>query len=163
LQLAATVFKKYNPDYPFEYQFVDQRYAKKFADEVKTATLAAVFAGLTIFISCLGLFGLAAYMAESRSKEIGIRRVLGASVSNVVQLLTREFVLLVIIALVIAVPIGWWAMHNWLQSYNYRISIGWLTFVLAGITAILLAVITVSLQAIKAATANPVNSIRATN
>jgi putative ABC transport system permease protein len=161
LQLAAAVFKKYNPDYPFEYQFVDQRYAKKFADEVKTATLAAVFAGLTIFISCLGLFGLAAYMAESRSKEIGIRRVLGASVINVVQLLTREFVLLVIIALVIAVPIGWWAMHNWLQSYNYRISIGWLTFVLAGVTAILLAVITVSLQAVKAATANPVNSIRA--
>lgn len=161
LQLAEGIFNKYNPAFPFVYQFVDQQYAKKFDSEVKTATIAAIFAGLTIFISCLGLFGLAAYMAESRSKEIGIRKVLGATVINVVQLLSTEFVLLVLIALAIGAPIGWWTMHNWLQNYTYHISIGWLTFVLAGGAAIVLALATVSLQAVKAAVANPVKSIRA--
>ncbi|WP_345955347.1 ABC transporter permease [Mucilaginibacter sp. PAMB04168] len=161
LQLAGDVFKKYNPSYPFEYKFVDQRYAEKFANEVKTGTLAALFAGLTIFISCLGLFGLAAYMAENRSKEIGIRRVLGASVSSVIQLLTAEFVVLVVIALAIATPIGWWVMHNWLQNYTYHVTVGWFTFAMAGVTAILLAVGTVSMQAVRAANANPVDSMRA--
>ncbi|GAA4334251.1 ABC transporter permease [Mucilaginibacter gynuensis] len=161
LALATGVFKKYNPAYPFNYKFVDQLYALKFTDEVRTATFAAIFAGLTIFISCLGLFGLAAYMAESRAKEIGIRKVLGASVRSVVQLLTKDFVVLVIIAIVIATPIGWWAMHSWLQNYQYRISLNWFTFAAAGLVAILIAVITVSMQAIKAALVNPVKSIKA--
>jgi putative ABC transport system permease protein len=160
LEQVGKIIKKYNPDYPFEYQFVDQRYAAKFKDEAQMGKLSFVFAGLTIFISCLGLFGLAAYMAEVRAKEIGIRKVLGASVSSVVQLLTREFVMLVIIALLVATPIGWWLMHDWLQHFTYRIHLNWLTFISAGATAIFIAVLTVSMQAIKAAVAPPVKSIR---
>ncbi len=160
LQRTEEVFKKYNPQYPFEYKFVDERYAEKFADEVRTGTLAALFSGLTIFISCLGLFGLAAYMAESRAKEISIRRVLGASIGNVIRLLTSEFVMLVVIALAIATPIGWWLMDNWLQGYTYRIDLSWVTFVLAGCIALILAVLTVSAQAFKAARANPARNMR---
>jgi putative ABC transport system permease protein len=161
LQIAEKIFKKYNPAYPFQYRFVDAAYNEKFKDEVRTGTLAAVFAGLTIMISCLGLFGLAAYMAESRSKEIGIRKVLGASVNSIISLLTREFVVLVIVSIVIATPIGWYAMNHWLQSYSYRISISWLSFGLAGAFAIIIAVVTVSMQAFKAAIINPVKSIKA--
>jgi ABC-type antimicrobial peptide transport system permease subunit len=161
LQLAEQIFKKYNPAYPFTYQFVDKEYEQKFNDQRQTGTLSAVFAGLTIFISCLGLFGMAAYMAENRSKEIGIRKVLGASVTTITQMLTREFVQLVIIAIVIATPVAWWAMNKWLQDFVYRIQIGWLTFVLAGSAAIGIAILTVSFQSVKAALANPVNSIKA--
>jgi len=160
LHTAEQVFKKYNPAYPFTYHFVDEEYQQKFSDEKQTQTLAALFAGLTIFISCLGLFGLAAYMAENRSKEIGIRKVLGANVRTIVQMLSKEFVLLVIVSIVIATPIGWLLMNKWLQNYNYRIEIGWQVFVLAGVIAILIALLTVSFQAIKAAIANPVNSLR---
>jgi ABC-type antimicrobial peptide transport system permease subunit len=160
LALAASIFKKYNPAYPFQYKFVDEEYNEKFQDEVRQGTLAALFAGLTIVISCLGLFGLAAYMAESRSKEIGIRKVLGASVNSIVRLLTKEFVTLVIIAIVIATPIGWYAMNKWLQGYSYRISITWLTFAVTAATAIFIAVLTVSSQALKAALTNPVKSIK---
>jgi putative ABC transport system permease protein len=161
LQIAEKIFKKYNPTYPFTYQFIDKEYQQKFNDQQQTGTLSAVFACLTIFISCLGLFGLASYMAESRSKEIGIRKVLGASVTGITQMLTREFVSLVIIAILAAVPIAWWAMNKWLQDFTYRIHLGWLTFVLSGVFAILIAILTVSFQAIKAAVANPVNSIKA--
>jgi len=161
LQIAEKIFKKYNPAYPFTYQFIDKEYQQKFNDQQQTGTLSAVFACLTIFISCLGLFGLASYMAESRSKEIGIRKVLGASVTGITQMLTREFVSLVIIAILAAVPIAWWAMNKWLQDFTYRIHLGWLTFVLSGVFAILIAILTVSFQAIKAAVANPVNSIKA--
>ena len=161
LKIAEGIFKKYNPAYPFQYSFVDKEYADKFSDETRTGTLATIFAVLTIIISCLGLFGLAAYMAENRSKEIGIRKVLGASVMSIMQLLTREFVVLVIIAIVIATPIGWWLMSKWLQDYNYRINISWLVFACSGLTAIIIAVITVSFQAGKAAIAKPVNSIKA--
>jgi ABC-type antimicrobial peptide transport system permease subunit len=160
LHLAGQVFKKYNPAYPFSYQFIDKEYQQKFNDQQQTGSLAFVFAGLTIFISCLGLFGLASYMAENRSKEIGIRKVLGASVTGIVNMLTREFVTLVVVALVIATPVAWWAMNKWLQDFTYRIHIGWVTFVLAGLTAIFIAVATVCMQAIKAALANPVSSIR---
>jgi ABC-type antimicrobial peptide transport system permease subunit len=160
LHIAEQVFKKYNPAYPFTYHFVDEEYQQKFNDEKQTQTLAALFAGLTIFISCLGLFGLAAYMAENRSKEIGIRKVLGANVRTIVQMLSKEFVVLVIVSIVIATPIGWLLMNKWLQNYNYRIEIGWQVFVLAGLIAILIALITVSFQAIKAAIANPVKSLR---
>ena len=161
LEMAEAVFKKYNPAYPFTYQFVDKAYGQKFNDQKQTGTLAFIFAGLTIFISCLGLFGLASYMAENRSKEIGIRKVLGASVAGITQMLTREFVVLVLIAIVIATPIAWWTMSKWLTDFSYRIEIGWLTFVLAGLVAIIIAVLTVSAQSIKAALANPVNSIKA--
>ncbi|RYY26247.1 MAG: FtsX-like permease family protein [Chitinophagaceae bacterium] len=122
--------------------------------------MAAVFAGLTIAISCLGLFGLATYMAENRSKEIGIRKVLGASVGSLIQLLTKEFVALVFVAIIIAVPVGWLSMNKWLEDFTYRISISWLTFVTAGVLALLIAIVTVSFQAVKAAVVNPIKSIR---
>jgi ABC-type antimicrobial peptide transport system permease subunit len=160
LESAASIFKKYNPAYPFQYKFVDEEYNEKFKDEVRTGTLAALFAGLTIVISCLGLFGLAAYMAESRSKEIGIRKVLGASVNSIIQLITKEFVVLVVIAIIIATPIGWYAMNKWLQGYSYRINITWLMFAVTAATAIFIAVLTVISQALKAALANPVKSIK---
>jgi ABC-type antimicrobial peptide transport system permease subunit len=161
LELMAQVLKKYNPAYPFTYQFVDQEFGRKFNDQQQTGTLSFVFAGLTIFISCLGLFGLAAYMAENRAKEIGIRKVLGASVAGIAQMLTREFVVLVVIAIAIATPFAYYFMSKWLQDFTYRIDIGWVTFVLAGLVAIVIAVLTVSIQAIKAALANPVKSIQA--
>ncbi|HJP61842.1 MAG TPA: FtsX-like permease family protein [Mucilaginibacter sp.] len=161
LQIAEGIFKKYNSAYPFTYNFVDSQYQKKFNDQQQTGKLAAVFACLTIFISCLGLFGLASYMAENRAKEIGIRKVLGASVASITQMLTREFLTLVIIAIIVATPVAWWAASKWLQGFTYRISIGWVTFAVAGVTAILIAVLTVSYQSIKAAIANPVNSIKA--
>ena len=160
LALATNIFKKYNSAYPFQYQFVDEEYNQKFQDEVRTGTLAALFAGLTIVISCLGLFGLAAYMAESRQKEIGIRKVLGASVKSIVQLITREFVALVVTAIVIAVPVGWYMMEKWLQGYTYRISLSWLMFAATGALAIFIAVLTVSSQALKAALINPAKTIK---
>jgi len=160
LKIAERIFKKYNPAYPFTYQFVDTAYQQKFNDQQQTARLAAIFAGLTIIISCLGLFGLASYMAESRSKEIGIRKVLGASVISITRMLTKEFVVLVLIAIIIAVPAALWATEKWLQDFTYRISVGWLTFVAAGLTAVIIAVLTVSFQSVKAAIANPVDSIR---
>ncbi|NEU08555.1 FtsX-like permease family protein [Flavihumibacter sp. R14] len=160
LKKAEAIFKKYNPEYPFEYKFVDEEYAKKFEAENRIGVLAGVFAGLTIFISCLGLFGLATYMAENRIKEIGVRKVLGASVSGITALLSKDFLKLVVISFVLAAPVAWWAMDNWLQDYSYRVQIQWWVFVLAGMLSILIAVITVSYQAIKAATANPVKSLR---
>lgn len=160
LAKAEAVFKKFNPDYPFDYKFVDEAYARKFADAQRTGKLASLFAGLTIFISCLGLFGLAAYMAESRTKEIGIRKVLGASVIGVTQMLTKEFVVLIVVSCVLAFPAAYWAMESYLSGYSYRISIGWDIFVLAGVGAIAVTFLTVSYQSIKAAIANPVESLR---
>ncbi|MGN6619295.1 MAG: ABC transporter permease [Ilyomonas sp.] len=160
LQLAENVFKKFNSQYPFDYRFVDEAYAAKFKEEQKTGTLAALFAGLTIIISCLGLFGLAAYMAETRIKEIGVRKVLGASVTSITTLLSKDFLKLVIISLVIASPLAWWAMTKWLSNYTYRIDIEWWVFALAGLLSVLIALITVSYQSIKAAIANPVKSLR---
>jgi ABC-type antimicrobial peptide transport system permease subunit len=160
LAAAEKVFHAYNPLYPFEYSFVDEEYARKFHGEQTTGTLTAFFAGLTIFISCLGLFGLAAYMAENRVKEIGVRKVLGASVAHITTLLTRDFVALVLIAIVLATPVAWWSMHKWLAGYSYRVTISWWTFVSVGVGAVLIALLTVSFQAIKAALANPVKSLR---
>lgn len=160
LQIAEKIFKKYNPAYPFTYQFVDTEYQQKFNDQQQTGKLAAIFACLTIFISCLGLFGLASYMAESRAKEIGIRKVLGASVISITRMLAREFVILVLIAIAIAAPVAFWATNKWLQDFTYRISIGWLTFVIAGLSAVVIAVLTVSFRSVRAAMANPVDSIR---
>ena len=160
LAKAEKVFKKYNPAYPFEFHFIDEEYAQKFSDEQLTGTLASLFAALTIFISCLGLFGLATYMAENRIKEIGVRKVLGASVANITALLSKDFVKLVIVAIVIASPLAWWAMSKWLQGYDYRITINWWTFFISGLLAVFIALVTVGYQSIKAAIANPVKSLR---
>ena len=157
---AEKIFKQYNPQYPFDYVFADESYANKFKDQQRTGTLAALFAGLTIFISCLGLFGLATYMAENRIKEIGVRKVLGASVFSITSLLSKDFLKLVIISLLIASPVSWWAMHQWLQNYSYHIDIEWWVFAGAGILSVFIALATVSYQAVRAAVANPVKSLR---
>ncbi|RYE17096.1 MAG: FtsX-like permease family protein, partial [Sphingobacteriaceae bacterium] len=158
--LMTQIFKQYNPEYPFEYKFVDEEYAEKFSDELRVGMLAKLFSGLTIFISCLGLFGLATYTAENRIKEIGVRKVLGASVISITTLLSKDFLKLVILSFLIASPIAWFSMNKWLQAYTYRIDIEWWVFVLAGIVSVLIAVTTISFQAIKAALANPVKSLR---
>jgi putative ABC transport system permease protein len=155
------VFQTYNPAQPFEYHFIDQEYAKKFGDEERIGKLASAFSILAIFISCLGLFGMAAFMAEQRTKEIGVRKVLGASVFNLWQLLSKEFVVLVIISLLIATPIAYYSMYNWLQHFPYRTEITWWIFAAAGLGAILITALTVSFQSIKAALMNPVKSLRA--
>lgn len=160
MRLAGSIFKKYNPDYPFDMKFVDLEYERKFESEQQQGTLAALFAGLSIFISCLGLFGLATYMAGARVKEIGVRKVLGASVANVTALLSKDFLKLVFIAILIASPIAWLAMYKWLEGYSYRVPIHISVFVVAGLLAIMIALFTVSFQAVKAAVANPVKSLR---
>ncbi|MEO8112136.1 MAG: ABC transporter permease [Ginsengibacter sp.] len=161
LQLARQAFTKYNPIYGFDYHFVDEAYAQKFEQEKRTGTLAGLFAGLTIFISCLGLFGLATYMAENRIKEIGVRKVLGASVTSITTLLSKDFLKLVIISFIIASPIAWFAMNKWLDSYTYRVHIEWWIFALTAVISVVIAIVTVSYQAIKAAIANPTKSLRA--
>jgi putative ABC transport system permease protein len=160
ITLAEKIFERYNPGYPFEYSFVDDNYGKKFKDEQQTDKLSFLFAALTIFISCLGLFALAAYMAENRIREIGVRKVLGASVTSITALLTRDFIGLVLIAFLIAAPIAWLIMNKWLLNYSYRITIGWDIFALSGLLAVAIATATVSYQAIKAALTNPVKNLR---
>lgn len=154
------IYKKYNPHYPFDYKFIDEEYAEKFKSEQRAGTLAGLFAGLTIFISCLGLFGLAAYMAENRVKEIGVRKVLGASVTDITALLSKDFLKLVLISILIAIPIAWWAMSGWLKEYPYHIDMPVLAFLAAAVLSMLIALLTVSSQAIKAALSNPVKSLR---
>lgn len=159
LKKVEAVIKKYNPAYPFEYKFVDETFQQLFSNENLIGKLAAVFAGLAIFISCLGLFGLAAYTAERRIKEIGIRKVLGASVQNLSALLSKDFLKLVAISCVISFPVAWYFMNRWLQNFPYRISISWWMFALPALLALAIALITVSSQAIKAALSNPVKSL----
>jgi putative ABC transport system permease protein len=148
------------PGMPFSYRFMSESFNEMYRTEQRAGTIAIVFAILAILIACLGLFGLVTYMAEQRTKEIGIRKVLGASVGNVVTMLSKDFLLLVAIASIVAFPVAWWAMHKWLQDFEYRISISAWVFVTAGLAALLIALITVSFQAIKAAIANPVKSLR---
>lgn len=155
-----STFKKYNPAYPFTYRFTSEVYSRKFNNEKRTAKLATLFTLLTIIISCLGLFGLASYMAENRIKEIGVRKVLGASVAGIAGLLSTDFLKLVAVSFVIAAPLGYWAMFKWLQQYPYRTEIHWWIFLLAGLGAGLIALLTVSYQAIRAARSNPVKSLR---
>ncbi len=157
---AERIFKKYNPDYPFECKFIDEEYTRKFEEEKVVGKLATCFAGLAIFISCLGLFGLSAYMAENRRKEIGVRKILGDSVSGIVALLSREFLILVLVSFLIAAPLAGWLMNQWLKEFAYRTSMPWWLFVVAAVLTIAIALFTVSFQAIKAATANPVKSIK---
>ena len=152
------IFEKY--DAQFDYQFADEAYAKKFNYEELVANLAAVITIIAIFISCLGLFGLASYMAEQRIKEIGVRKVLGASVQNIWQMLSKDFVVLVLMACTIAVPIAWYLMNNWLKTYQYKINIGFGVFALVIVASVAITLLTVSFQAIKAAIANPVKSLR---
>ncbi|MEO6316141.1 MAG: ABC transporter permease [Chitinophagaceae bacterium] len=154
------VFKKYRPDAPFEYQFADDRYNLKFAREETIGSLVTLFAVFAIFISCLGLFGLASFIAEQRTREIGVRKILGASVFSIWQLLSKEFVGLVIVSMLIAAPIAYYVMSQWLQDYVYRTALSWWIFTATGLGALLIALLTVSYQAIKAAVANPVKSLR---
>ncbi|MBC7947881.1 MAG: FtsX-like permease family protein, partial [Chitinophagaceae bacterium] len=160
LENIGRIFKKYNPNYPFECHFVDQDYARKFEDMRRTARLTALFAILTIFISCLGLFGLTSYMTETRIKEIGIRKILGASAMKITTLLSKDFMVLVIIAILIACPIAWYAMKTWLASFTYRTPLEWWTFASAGLFAIAISLITVSYHALKAVLSNPARSLR---
>jgi putative ABC transport system permease protein len=160
--LAATeaVFKRMAPGGAFEYKFTDEEYARKFSDEVRVARIVTVFAVLAIFISCLGLFGLVSFVAEQRRKEIGIRKVLGAPVFRIWLMLTREFLLLVLLACVIAGPLAWYFLHGWLQQYNYRATLSWWVFAAGIAGAVLVTLLTVGYQAVRAALVNPVKSLR---
>jgi len=160
LAVIGSVLKKYNPAYPFDYTFVDDQFNNLFLGEALISRLSRVFAALAIVISCLGLFGLAIYMAERRTKEIGVRKVLGASVSGIAALLSKDFLKLVLVSCLVAFPVAWWAMYKWLLGYPYRIGISWWVFAAAGVTAMVIAVITISFQSVKAAVANPVKSLR---
>ncbi len=160
LSTAEKIFRTYNPNYPFDYVFVDDAHNFKFRAEQQEGTLGILFAILTIFISCLGLFGLAAYMAESRTREIGIRKVLGASVTGITILISGDFIKLVLVALVIATPVAWLSMDSWLKGFTYRIQITGGVFLLAGLLAIGIALLTVGYQSIRAALANPIKSLR---
>jgi putative ABC transport system permease protein len=160
LSKIEPVFKKMNPSSPFIYSFVSEEYAQKFGDEERISKLSTFFAILAIFISCLGLFGLASFVAEQRTKEIGVRKVLGATTANLWVLLSKDFVILVIISLLIASPIAYYFMNNWIQNYTFRTEISWWIFVVAGVGALLITLLTVSYQAIRAALMNPVKSLR---
>lgn len=157
---AQTQYKKYAGDIPFNYTFVDKQFENMYLSDQRTGTLFNLFAGIAIFISCLGLFGLTTYTAQVRTKEIGVRKVLGATVANIIKLMSSDFLKLIFISIIIAVPFAWLAMNKWLADFAFRIHISWWIFLIAGISAILIALITVSLQAIKAAMANPVKSLR---
>jgi putative ABC transport system permease protein len=161
LAKVQSVFTRYNPAYPFDYRFVDQEYAKKFSEEQQIGKIAGFFTVLAIFICCLGLFGMVSFMVEQRRREISVRKVLGASEFNLWRMMSKDYIWLVIISLVIAAPIAYYFMHSWLQQYEYRYRISWAIFVLAGIGALFIALATVSFQAIRAARANPVNGLRA--
>ncbi len=160
LAKVEAIFKKYNPAYPFEYKFADEEFAKKFKTIDMTSSLANLFASLAIVITGLGLFGLAAFTAEQRTKEIGIRKVLGASVSGLVGLISKDFSKLVILAFLISAPLSWWLLDSYLQRYTYRIDVPWYVFPLTGFVALLFALAIVSTQALRAAHSNPVNSLR---
>ncbi|MEP3383452.1 MAG: FtsX-like permease family protein, partial [Flavobacteriaceae bacterium] len=154
------VFKEHFPDIPFEYDFVDENYGEKFASEERIGSLTSIFTALAILISCLGLFGLTSFVAEQRTKEIGVRKVLGATVFNVWNMLSKDFLKLVVISCFIAIPVAYYIMNGWLQAYPYRIILKWWIFGLAIIGAFGVTVLTVSFQAIRAARQNPVKSLR---
>ncbi|MEP6728748.1 MAG: FtsX-like permease family protein [Bacteroidota bacterium] len=160
ISFIQSVWKENFPDHPFEYQFLDEHFAEVYRADTQVSSVVAVLATLAIIISCLGLFGLASYSAERRIKEVGIRKVLGASVQNITTMLSKDFLKYVLIATVIAWPLAWFAIYKWLQDYAYRIPISWWIFALAGGAACLIAIVTISFQAIKAAVANPVTSLR---
>ena len=156
----TALWDRFSPGYPLDYNFMDETYGKMYKAEKKLGTLLWIFTVMAIIVGCMGLFGLAAFSAEQRIKEIGIRKVLGASTFNIAGLLSKNFIKLVLIASFIAFPIAWWAMNNWLENFPYRINMSWWIFAVAIIAAIAIALITVSFHAIKAAVANPVRSLR---
>jgi putative ABC transport system permease protein len=160
IAFIQSTWKNIFPEYPFEYQFLDDHFREVYRTDTQISQMVAIMAGLAILISCLGLFGLASFSAEKRTKEVGIRKILGASVKDVVFLLSKHFIGLVLIANLIAWPLAWLALHRWLQDYAYRVAISWWVFVLAGMAALLIALATVSLHAIKAALSNPVKTLR---
>jgi len=160
IQAVSSLWKTFSPNQAIRFTFLDQVYANMYDDVQRMSYVFTCFAVLAVIIACLGLFGLAAFSTEQRVKEIGIRKVLGASVKSVIQLLSKDFIKLVLIAIIIASPIAWWAMNQWLQDFAYRIEVQWWMFALAGVLAIVIALVTVSFQAIKAAIANPVDSLR---
>ena len=160
IEKIKTVFTKYSPASPFSHEFVDVEYARKFSDEERIGKLASFFALLAVFISCLGISGLASFVAEQRTKEIGVRKVMGASVVNLWGMLSKDFLRLVVFSLLLAMPIAWYLMSNWLEKYDYRSTMAWWIFVAAGVGALAITLLTVSYQSIKAAVANPVNSLR---
>ncbi|MBO9684036.1 MAG: ABC transporter permease, partial [Flavisolibacter sp.] len=155
-----TKWQSISQDHPFDYQFMDEQFNNLYTTEQRTGNIFIVFAVLAIVIACLGLFGLVTYAAEQRTKEIGIRKVLGASIPGIVTMIAKDFLRLVFIASVLAFPIAWWAMHKWLQDFAYRVGISWWVFLAAGLAAVVIALLTVSFQAIRAAIANPVKSLR---
>jgi hypothetical protein len=161
LSKLKPIFEKYDPSAPFAYRFVDEEYAGKFALIMRVGKLAGIFTVLAVFICCLGLFGLAAYTAEQRTREIGIRKVLGASVSQLLLWLTKDFMVLVMISCILASPIVFYFLQNWLHQYYYRIHIGPGVFIISAILASAIALLTISFQAVKAALMNPVKSLRA--
>jgi len=154
------LYESYNPGFPFTFNFLDEAYQKQYDTETRVSELSKYFAGLAIIISCLGLFGLAAFTAQKRQKEIGIRKVIGASVSNITSMLSKDFLILISISLLIALPVSWWLMSRWLQSFAYRINITPFAFVITAVSVILITLITISYQSVKAALANPVKSLR---
>jgi putative ABC transport system permease protein len=156
----TAVWKKFSPDQPIRYTFMDESFANMYADVERTAWILTSFAVLALVIACLGLFALSSFMAEQRSKEIGIRKVLGASVSGITALMSKDFVKLVVISIVIASPLAWWAMNQWLNDFAYREPISWWVFAVASGIAIFIALFTVSFQSVKAATTNPVKSLK---
>lgn len=160
LQLIESTYKKYNAEYPFEYTFADKAFNEKFANEKLIGSLAFIFASLAIFICCLGLFGLVSFSIERRTKEIGIRKILGASIQSLLALMSKEFLLLVLISFSIAIPVAWWLMKSWLMNFSYRITISIGIFFIVGLITLFICLITVGLNAFKTATANPVKSLR---
>jgi putative ABC transport system permease protein len=160
LTKVEKIIREHNPGYPVEMKFVDTEFDKLFTGEKLTGKIALIFSLLAVVISCLGLFGLSAYAAERRKKEVGIRKVLGASPRGLAALLTKDFMELVIVACLLAFPVAWWLMEQWLQNYSYRIKMGWTVFLMSGLIAVIIALVTISYQAIKAAVANPVKNLR---
>lgn len=158
---TQTVWKRYNADQPFSFSFLDATFENLYRTEQRSGQLVSIFAGIAIFISCLGLLGLAAYTAQVRTREIGVRKVLGSSVSGIIRLLASDFIKLVVIGILIATPMSWYLMHKWLDDFAYKMNLSWTVFCIAGAIAILIAVLTISFQSVKAALANPVNSLRA--
>jgi putative ABC transport system permease protein len=155
-----TVWNKFAPGYPLDYKFMDETFGKMYESETKLSSLLWIFTIMAIFVGCLGLFALAALSAEQRVKEIGIRKVLGATVIDLTALLSKSFVRLVLIASLLGFPIAWWAMNKWLEDFPYRIEISWWVFAIAAVISIVIALLTVSFQTIKAALANPVKNLR---
>jgi ABC-type antimicrobial peptide transport system permease subunit len=154
------LYETYNPGFPFTFSFLSEAYQRQYDTETRVSLLSKYFAGLAVIISCLGLFGLAAFTARQRQKEIGIRKVVGATAGDITMMLSKDFIKLILVALLISFPVSWWLMNNWLQGFAYRVSIDLIVFVIAGISVAGIALLTISFQSVKAALANPVMALR---